>query len=94
MKDIYQVIKTVRISEKATLLTEKHNQYVFVVDREANKIEIRDAVEKLFGKKVVGVSTMQMSGKKRRSPKGPMGRTNHWKKAIVRLKDGDKIDLA
>lgn len=94
MQDIYQVIKTVRLSEKATLLSEKHNQYVFVVDREANKIEIRDAVEKLFGKKVVGVTTMQMSGKKRRRAKGPAGRTNHWKKAIVRLKEGDKIELA
>ncbi len=94
MQDIYQVIKTIRLSEKATVLSEKHNQYVFVVDRNANKLEIRDAVEKLFGKKVVGVSTMQMSGKKRRRANAPMSRTNHWKKAIVRLKDGDKIDLA
>lgn len=94
MQDIYQVIKTVRLSEKATLLSEKNNQYVFVVDRNANKIEIRDAVEKLFGKKVLGVSTMQMSGKKRRRANSAVGRTSHWKKAIVRLKEGDKIELA
>ncbi|MEI6534031.1 MAG: 50S ribosomal protein L23 [Verrucomicrobiaceae bacterium] len=94
MKDIYQVIKTVRLSEKATLLGEQKNQYVFVVDRDATKIEIRQAVEKLFGKKVLGVSTMQMSGKYRRRGNSPAGRSKHWKKAIVRLKEGDKIELA
>jgi large subunit ribosomal protein L23 len=94
MKDIHQVIKTVRLSEKATLLGEKNNQFVFVVDRAANKIEIKEAVEKLFGKKVVGVCTMNFDGKVRRRGAAPAGRTNHWKKAVVKLKEGEKLDLA
>ena len=50
MKDIYSVIKTIRLTEKATLLGEVNNEYVFNVDPKANKIEIKQAVEKLFGK--------------------------------------------
>lgn len=93
MKDIYSVIKTIRLSEKATALGEKNNEYVFVVDPKANKIEIRQAVEKLFGKKVAAVRTANFAGKARRERRADYGRTNHWKKAIVRLKDGEKIDL-
>ena len=51
MKDIFQVIDTIQLSEKATLLTETNNEYVFKVNRHANKLEIRQALEKLFGKK-------------------------------------------
>ena len=93
MKDLTEVIKTLRLSEKATLLGEKFNEYVFNVDRRANKIEIKQAVEKMFGKKVVGVRTLNVLGKKKRERSASFGRTNHWKKAIVRLKEGDKIDL-
>ncbi len=93
MKDLYQVIKTIRLSEKATLLGEKNNEYVFVVDPKANKIEIKRAVESVFGKKVIGVRTLNVAGKKKRERRADFGRTNHWKKAIVRLKEGEKIDL-
>ncbi len=93
MNDLYSVIKTIRLSEKATALGEKNNEYVFVVDPKANKIEIRQAVEKLFGKKVAAVRTANFAGKARRERRADYGRTNHWKKAIVRLKDGEKIDL-
>jgi len=93
MKDLSQVIKNIRLSEKATLLGERSNDYVFNVDVRANKIEIRQAVEKLFGKKVVGVRTLNVTGKAKRERRADAGRTNHWKKAIVRLKEGDKIDL-
>ncbi|MEZ0386266.1 MAG: 50S ribosomal protein L23 [Verrucomicrobium sp.] len=94
MKDLYQVIKTIRLSEKATVLGETLNEYVFNVDPRANKIEIKQAVEKIFGKTVVGVRTMNYDGKKKRERRADFGRTNHWKKAVVRLKDGEKIELA
>lgn len=91
--ELHQVIKTIRLSEKATMLGEKSNQYVFVVDRKANKIEIRKAIEEHFGKKVTDVRTINMDGKKKRERRADFGRSNHYKKAIVRLKDGEKIDL-
>lgn len=93
MKDLYQVIKTIRLSERATVLGEKNNEYVFVVDPRANKIEIKTAVEKLFGKTVLGVRTMNYAGKKKRERRADYGRTNHWKKAVVRLKEGETIEL-
>lgn len=93
MKDIYQVIDTILISEKATLLQEENNEYVFKVDRDANKLEIKRAIEKLFGKKVVAVRTMNCSGKQKRNRRADAGRTAHWKKAIVRLEDGESLDL-
>lgn len=93
MNDLTQVIKTIRLSEKATLLGEKLNEYVFRVDRKSNKIDIKRAVEMMFGKKVIGVRTLNMDGKKKRERRADAGRAPHWKKAIVRLKAGDKIDL-
>lgn len=93
MKDIYSVIDTVRLSEKATLLQELNNEYVFKVDRNANKLEIKRAVEELFGKKVEAVRTCNYAGKLKRQRRSDAGRTANWKKAIVRLKDGETIDL-
>ena len=94
MKDLHKVIKTIRLSEKATLLGEQNNEYVFSVDVDATKIDIKQAVEKLFGKKVTGVRTANYDGKARRERRADYGRTNHGKKAIVRLKAGEKFDLA
>ena len=93
MKDLFQVIKTIQLSEKATLLNELNNEYVFKVDRRANKLEIKEAVEKLFGKKVVDVRTANYQGKKKRERRADFGRTAHWKKAFVKLKEGESIDL-
>ena len=93
MKDIFQVIKTIQLSEKATLLNELNNEYVFKVDRRANKLEIKEAVEKLFGKKVACVRTANYQGKKKRERRADFGRTSHWKKAFVKLKEGETIDL-
>lgn len=93
MRDIYSVIDTVRLSEKATLLQELNNDYVFKVDRRANKLEIKRAVEQLFGVKVSAVRTCNYSGKTRRERRPDEGKTAQWKKAIVRLKEGDSIDL-
>ncbi len=93
MKDIYQVINTIQMSEKAALLNETNNEYVFKVAPAANKIEIRKAVERLFEVKVEAVRTCNVSGKIKRKRRADQGRTASWKKAYVRLKDGDTLDL-
>ena len=93
MKEAFENIQTVILTEKATLLSEKHNQYVFRVRPKANKIEIKRAVEQLFKKTVVGVNTANFAGKKKRERTASFGRRSHWKKAVVTLKEGDKIDL-
>ncbi|MBM3863746.1 MAG: 50S ribosomal protein L23 [Verrucomicrobia bacterium] len=93
MKHIHKVIKQVRLSEKASLLQETNNEVTLEVDRKANKIEIKQAVEQLLGKKVVGVRTANYDGKVRRKRRGDQGRTASWKKAVVRLKEGESLDL-
>lgn len=93
MKEPFDIIQTVCLSEKGALLTEKQNKYVFRVAPDANKLQIKTAIEKLFGKKVVGVNTCNYDGKKKRQRTANYGRTAHWKKAIVTLKEGEKIDL-
>ena len=93
MKDIFQVIDTVQLSEKDTLLTETNNEYVFKVDPRANKLEIKEAVEKLFGKKVESVRTANYNGKKKRERRADFGRTKNWKKAFVKLADGEAIEF-
>ena len=93
MKDIYQVIKNVRLSEKATMLQETNNEVVLEVNRDANKLDIKRAVETLLGKKVAAVRTANFDGKAKRRRRADEGRTNHWKKAIVRLKEGETLDL-
>jgi len=93
MKEAFEQIQTVILTEKATLLSEKHNQYVFRVNPKANKIEIKRAVEQLFKKTVVGVNTANFAGKKKRERTASFGRRPHWKKAVVTLKEGEKIDL-
>ena len=94
MKDIFDTIKTVCLTEKATLLSERENKYVFRVDPAANKLQIKDAVEKLFKKQVLAVNTCNYAGKKKRERTAAFGRKANWKKAIVTLKKGDKIELA
>lgn len=89
------IIKPI-LTEKMTDRGEKLNQYGFIVNREANKIEIRKAVEEMYNVVVTEVNTMIYMGKaKRRYTKAGLlvGRSNHFKKAIVTLKDGDKIDF-
>lgn len=89
----YDIIKTVKITEKSSGLSEAGNQYVLVADRRANKVQIKKAVEELFSVKVLSVNTMNVAGKLRRKRTAAQGRTAQWKKAIVRLQDGDMIDL-
>jgi large subunit ribosomal protein L23 len=94
MHEPYDIVKTIRLTEKATLLSEKENKYVFRVAPYANKHQIKQAVEKLFGKKVIAVNTSTVQGKERRQRTAAAGRTSNWKKAVVQLREGDKIELA
>jgi large subunit ribosomal protein L23 len=93
MKDIYQVIEKVLLTEKGTRLSEEENKYLFRVDRRANKTEIKQAVEQLFNVKVVAVNTMNRKGKKKRERTASFGHTAAWKRAVVTLADGSSIDF-
>lgn len=90
--DAYQLIKRPLHSEKAVEDRNRRNAYHFEVDVRANKIEIKNAIEKLFNVKVSDVRTMIVSGKKRRSRLKTV-RTPDWKKTIVTLQEGNTIDL-
>jgi large subunit ribosomal protein L23 len=94
MNEPFDIIQNVHLTEKASVLSEKGNQYVFKVRPDANKIQIRQAIEKLFKKKVVRVNTSNYEGKFKRGRTGHPGRGNHWKKAIVTLAKGEKLELA
>jgi large subunit ribosomal protein L23 len=94
MHEASDIIDSIRLTEKGTLLSEKQNQYVFRVKPHANKLQIKRAIEQLFGKKVIAVNTCNYAGKKKRERTANFGRKAHWKKAIVTLKEGDRIDLA
>lgn len=93
MKESFDQIQTVILTEKATLLSEKHNQYVFRVNPKANKLEIKRAIEVLFKKTVLDVNTSNFAGKKKRERTANFGRRADWKKAVVTLKEGEKLDL-
>ena len=90
------IIKKPVITEKMTLESEKFNRYAFVVEKKANKIQIRKAVEQQYDVVVDSVRTMVCIGKKRvRGSKSGMivGKTSTYKKAIVQLSEGDSIDF-
>ena len=92
MEDDYKVIRRPLITEKSTIQKELNNQLAFEVDRRANKIEIKQAVERIFKVQVEEVRTMNYQGKRKRLGR-TMGRRRHWKKAIVTLKPGQKIEF-
>lgn len=92
MKDPYSVLRRPLITEKSNLMKEEFNQIAFEVDRRANKIEIKEAVKKLFNVHVIKVRTFTMLGKRKRMGRTE-GRTSSWKKAIVTLKEGERIDF-
>lgn len=89
----FEIVKTVRLTEKGTRQGEKLNQYTVVADPRANKLQIRQAVQELFKVKVVRVNTLNVRGKLRRQRTSQEGRASNWKKAIVTLKEGHKIVL-
>jgi large subunit ribosomal protein L23 len=92
MKGPRDIIQAPLISEKGTALAESANQFLFKVRPDANKIEVKHAVESLFKVKVVDVRMARYLGKIRRVGRS-MGRRSDWKKAYVTLKAGDKIDF-
>ncbi len=92
MKDPRSIVRKALITEKGTVLRELRNQYHFEVSRDANKIEIKRAIETIFAVKVAEVRTMQMRGKVKRQGRW-VGKRSDWKKAIVTLKPDQKIEL-
>ena len=92
MKGPQDIIIAPLISEKGTALAESANQFLFKVRPNANKIEVKHAVETLFKVKVLDVRMARYLGKMRRVGRS-MGRRSDWKKAYVTLKEGDKIDF-
>jgi large subunit ribosomal protein L23 len=90
--EVHQVIKKILITEKSTVARDESNKYFFEVDRRANKMEIGNAVEKLFKVKVADVRVMQVLGKKKRMGR-VVGQKRSWKKAIVTLMAGSRIEI-
>ena len=92
MKDVRSIVKRALITEKGTVLRELRNQYFFEVARDANKIEIKRAVESIFNVKVKAVQTLQIRGKIKRQGRFA-GKRSDWKKAVVTLQPDHKIEL-
>jgi len=90
--DLENVLLEPVITEKTVLEQEKNNQYTFVVHPDANKIEIRQAVEKQFDVNVDNVTTQNVRGKSRRI-RFVEGYTSNWKKAVVRIAEGEHIEV-
>jgi large subunit ribosomal protein L23 len=90
VKNMYEVIKRPVLTEKTTLQKELSNQVTFEVDRRANKIEIKDAVERIFKVKALDVQSMMVRGKTKRVGRFS-GKRSDWKKAIVTLKPGEQV---
>jgi large subunit ribosomal protein L23 len=91
-KDIHSILRRPLVTEKTTFLKEDNNQVAFQVRRDANKIEIRKAVEKLLGVQVTAVNTLVNRGKSKRVGKSN-GRRSNWKKAIVTLQPGEDVEF-
>jgi len=88
----YEIIQRPLITEKSTIQKEANNQLTFEVDRKANRVEIRHAVEKIFNVRVVRVRTMQTKGKVKRVGR-TLGKRRDWKKAVVTLARGENIEF-
>lgn len=91
-----EILKKPILTEKASALTEKLNRYSFKVDHRANKLQIKSAIEQMYGVNIVAINTMVVSGKsKNRQTKAGLvtGRTPKYKKAIVTMKEGEVIDF-
>ena len=91
-----EILKKPILTEKASALTEKLNRYSFKVDHRANKLQIKTAIEQMYGVSIVAINTIVVSGKsKNRQTKAGLvsGRTPKYKKAIVTMKEGEVIDF-
>lgn len=89
---MYNIIKRPLVTEKNTMQANLHNEYAFEVSMDANRTAIKSAVEKLFGVKVLRVNTLVARKEKRKLGRFP-GHRQLWKKAIVKLKEGEKFDF-
>jgi len=92
MREVHGIIISPLVTEKSTIQREGQNQYSFKVDKRANKIEIKEAVERLFKIKVTEVRTTMIRGKVKRLGRR-FGKRPDWKKAIVTVREGDRIDF-
>ncbi len=88
----YDIIRGPLVTEKTTLQKELNNQVTIKVDKRANRVEIKNAVEKSFNTKVKQVRTIQVKGKVKQRGK-IMGKKNDWKKAVITLMPGQRIDF-
>lgn len=93
VKSIYSIIKSPLVTEKSTR-DAAYRKYAFWVDREANKIEVKRAVEKIYNVKVDRVNSEIIKGKTKRIRQNQPGKTSSWKKAIITLREGFEIKLA
>jgi large subunit ribosomal protein L23 len=93
MRNSADIIKKVLLTEKGTQLAEEQNKFLFKVSKDANKIEIKRAVEELFNVRVMAVNTMCRKGKKKRQRTAHFGTTAAWKRAVVTLHAEDSINL-
>jgi len=89
MNELHNIIKGPCLTEKANILQEVQGTVVFKVDPRANKIEIKQAVEKLFNVKVSTVKTVSVRGKQKRMGVKSLGRSSDWKKAYITLSEGE-----
>lgn len=90
--EMYRIIEKPLVTEKGTDMLASGNWVTFRVNLAANKIEIREAVQKIFNVKVLHVNTQVVQGKRKRFGK-TMGQSKSWKKAMVQLKEGEKIEI-
>ena len=90
MNNSADVIKKILLTEKGTRLAEEQNKYLFRVAKEANKVEIKKAVEELFKVRVMAVNTMRRKGKKKRQRTAHYGTPAAWKRAVVTVHEEDK----
>lgn len=88
----YRIIRKPLISEKSTILRDRFNHYSFRVAPDANKVRIREAVERIFNVQVLSIRTMVRKGKMKRVA-GRIGRGGDWKRAIVTLAEGNRIEI-
>jgi large subunit ribosomal protein L23 len=93
MATLHRTIVRPVVTEQTSAAYQMRGEYVFEVASDATKPAIRQAIEKLFGVKVTGVWTMHVRGKARRLGRGNPGLRPGWKKAVVTLRDGDKIEI-
>ncbi|MCE9614130.1 MAG: 50S ribosomal protein L23 [Lentisphaerae bacterium] len=93
MKHQTGIIRRIQMTEKASTLSSTKNQYFFEVEPDANKLEIKRAVEDLYKVKVAHVNTMRYIGKSRRERTANFGKRSDWKRAVVTLVAGNQIDL-